>query len=107
MAERRRSGSRRCGKVETMRPRVNRVRWVGEYRLELGFTDGLTREVDLRERIVGRGGVFAPLNDVEFFKQVQLDAEAGTIVWPNDVDFCPDVLYCLATGQPIQALQSV
>jgi len=89
-----------------MRPRVNRVRWVGEYRLELCFTDGLAKEVDLSERIAGRGGVFVPLSDVEFFKQVRLDAEAGTIVWPNGVDFCPDVLYSLAMGQPIRALQT-
>ncbi len=90
-----------------MGPRVNRVQYLGDYRLELGFTDGLRKEVDFKERIVGRGGVFLPLADVEFFKQVQLDSEAGTIVWPNGVDFCPDVLYSLATGQPIRVLQSV
>jgi hypothetical protein len=41
--------------------------------------------------------------DIEFFQQVQVDPEAGTIVWPNEVDFCPDVLYSLVTGKPIQA----
>jgi len=90
-----------------MGPRVNHVQHIGDYRLELGFTDGLRKEVDFRERIVGRGGVFRPLAEVEFFKQVQLDPEAGTIVWPNGVDLCPDVLYSLATGQPIQVLQPV
>ena len=90
-----------------MGPRVNHVRHMGDYRLELGFTDGLRKEVDFSERIVGRGGVFLPLGDVEFFGQVQLDPEAGTIVWPNGVDFCPDVLYSLATGRPIQVLQPV
>jgi len=75
--------------------------------LELGFTDGLRREIDLRERIAGRGGVFRPLADFDFFKQVEVEPEAGTIVWPNGVDFCPDVLYCLATGQPIEDLQTV
>ncbi len=87
-----------------MGPRVNRVQYLGDYRLELGFIDGLRKEVDFKERIVGRGGVFRPLADAEFFKQVQLDSEAGTIVWPNGVDFCPDVLYSLATGRPRTAL---
>jgi hypothetical protein len=85
-----------------MFPRVKGVRHVGEYRLELSFTDGTTSNVDLRGRIAGRGGVFLPLQEVEFFKQVRVDAEAGTIVWPNGVDFCPDVLYCLATGKQVR-----
>ena len=76
-----------------------------DYRLELSFTDGATRELDFRERIVGRGGAFRELEDVGFFKQVHVDTEAGTIVWPNGVDFCPDVLYSLATGKPIRVLE--
>lgn len=82
-----------------MFPPVKGVRPTGEYRLELSFTDGITSEIDLRGRIAGRGGVFVPLQDVEFFKQVRVDPEAGTIVWPNGVDFCPDVLYRLANGE--------
>jgi hypothetical protein len=84
-----------------MLPRVRQVRHVAEYRLELEFTDGSRGEIDFRKRILGRGGVFAPLSDVEFFRRVQVDGEAGTIVWPNGVDFCPDVLYSLATGKPV------
>ncbi len=69
-----------------MFPRVERVRHVAEYGIELSFTDGTTREIDLKDRVVGRGGVFGPLQDVEFFKQVQVDSEAGTIGWPS-LDF--------------------
>jgi len=78
---------------------------VEDYRLELSFTDGTTRELDFKQRIVGRGGVFRELEDVRYFMQVQVDPEAGTIVWPNGVDFCPDVLYSLATGKPIKVLE--
>ena len=88
-----------------MFPRVERVRHLCDYRLELTFTDGATAELDFRQRIVGRGGVFRQLEDAELFKQVQVDPEAGTIVWPNGVDFCPDVLYSLATGKPIRVLE--
>jgi Protein of unknown function (DUF2442) len=87
-------------------PRVNHVEYISGYRLELGFTDGLRKEIDFTDRIAGRGGVFRPLADMDFFRQVRLDPEAGTIVWPNGVDFCPDVLYSLATGKPIETLQS-
>ena len=88
-----------------MFPRVKRVRHMFDYRLGLSFTDGTTRELDFRQRIVGRGGVFRQLEDIQFFKQVQVDPAAGTVVWPNGVDFCPDVLYSLATGKPIRVLE--
>jgi hypothetical protein len=88
-----------------MSPRVIHVRYTGGYRLELSFTDGLRKEIDFKDRILGRSGVFLPFADTEFFRQVRLEPEAGTIVWPNGVDFCPDVLYSLASGQPIENLQ--
>jgi len=88
-----------------MLPRVKEVRHLRDYRLALTFADGTSKELDFKERIVGRGGVFGPLENVEFFRQVQVDSEAGTIVWPNGVDFCPDVLYSLATGKPIRVLE--
>ena len=79
-----------------MTPRIKNVRHVQDYRLELTFTDGSVGEIDLRERVVGRGGVFLPLEDPAYFAKVKVDPEVGTIEWPNGVDFCPDVLYTLA-----------
>jgi hypothetical protein len=84
-----------------MFPRILEVRHVRDYRLELTFTDGERAELDFKDMIVGRGGVFAELEDVEAFRRVSVDTEAGTLVWPNGVDFCPDVLYSRATGTPL------
>ena len=84
-----------------MFPRITHMRHLGDYRLELTFSDNVRAEMDFRDRIVGRGGVFAPLEDTEFFRQVRVDPEAGTLVWPNDVDFDPDVLYSQAIGTPL------
>ncbi len=58
-------------------PRVNGVRHAGEYCLALSFTDGTSSEIDLKGRIAGRGGVFRPLQDIEFFKQVHVDPKRG------------------------------
>jgi hypothetical protein len=85
----------------SMNPRIAAVRHLADYRLESTFTDGTRGEVDLRDRVVGRGGALAPLEDVAFFAQVRVDREIGTIVWPNGVDLCPDVLYARATGNPL------
>ncbi len=76
-----------------MQPRIWRVRPLDGFKLELGFSDGMTGVVDARHWIVGHGGVFGPLNDPALFRQVQVDPEAGTVVWPNGADLCPDVLY--------------
>ena len=91
------------GGLSGRRPAFQRV--LGDYRLELSFTDGTTGELDFRDRVVGCGGVFVPLEDITFFREVAVDPEAGTIFWPNDVDFCPDVLYSLVTGKPIRVLE--
>jgi hypothetical protein len=85
-----------------MFPRITNVTYVDGYLLELTFEDGVRARLDFAERVVGRGGVFAPLEDVSFFKQVRVDPVAGTVVWPNDVDLDPDVLYSEATGTPIE-----
>ena len=90
-----------------MFPRIIEVRYIKEYLLELTFTKGEKAELDFRDRIVGRGGVFAPLEDIDFFKRVKVDPEIGTLVWPNEVDFCPDVLYSEATGKPLPESEMV
>ncbi len=87
-----------------MFPRVTGVRHISDYELEIRFSDGTVANLDFRKRIVGRGGVFQSLEDIEFFAEVAVDREAGTLVWPNGVDFCPDVLYAEATGKDIQEL---
>lgn len=86
-----------------MFPRIVHVRHVRDYILELTFTDGVRAELDFTNKLAGRGGVFAPLQDVSFFAQVRVDPDLGTLVWPNDVDLDPDVLYSQATGKPIPA----
>lgn len=72
--------------------RIIHVKPAGNYELELGFTDGSVGVVDIAPWIAGRTGVFGALRDPQFFARVSVDAEAGTIVWPNGADLCPDVL---------------
>ncbi|HUT32302.1 MAG TPA: DUF2442 domain-containing protein [Planctomycetota bacterium] len=85
--------------------RIAAVRHLRQYRLQLTFSDGTRAELDLRHRVTGRGGVFEPLEKIAYFRRVEVDPEFGTLVWPNGVDFCPDVLYCEATGSPLPVLE--
>lgn len=59
------------------------------------FEDGLTADVDL-SYLLDYGGVFEPLRDPGFFRRLRADAEAGTIVWPNQADIAPETLYAQA-----------
>ena len=51
---------------------VTNVEVLGHYRLRLGFSDGLVRDVDLT-RLGERGEVFVPLRDPDYFAQVRVD----------------------------------
>jgi hypothetical protein len=73
--------------------RVREVEHLGEHRLRLTFSDGLVRELDFSDVVGDWGGVLQPLRDPAFFGQVAVDPAAGTIAWPNGVDFDPDVLH--------------
>lgn len=90
-----------------MFPGINDVQYVRDYILRLTFTNGETAELDLESRVCGRGGVFAPLEDIDTFAQVVVDPEARTLVWPNGVDLDPDVLYSEATGTPLPVPQTI
>jgi hypothetical protein len=65
------------------------------YVVSVRFEDGTAGDVDL-SYLTEYGGVFAPLKDLEYFRRLRADEEAGTIVWPNDADVAPETLYAHA-----------
>jgi hypothetical protein len=48
-------------------------------------------------------GVLESLNDSAYFAQVTVDAEAGTLVWPDGIDLAPEPLYEQAREHPLVA----
>ena len=72
--------------------RIQSVKPLENFVVELKFTDGTSREIDLEPFL--RGKVFEPLrNNLEMFRAVKVDERMGTIVWENGADIDPDVLY--------------
>jgi hypothetical protein len=71
--------------------RIIAVEPLDGFRLRLTFTDELVREVDLSGDLWGP--MAEPLQDPAYFRQVSVDPELGTIVWPNGYDLDPDVLH--------------
>lgn len=71
---------------------VTKVECLGGCQVLLTFDNGERREVDISV-LIPFDGVFEQLNDDSYFRQLRVDPDAGTIVWPNGADLCPDVLY--------------
>ena len=70
---------------------VTTVEPLDGYKLRLIFNDGSQRVVDLTADLWGPMG--EPLRDPAAFRQVRVDPELRTIVWPNGFDLDPDVLH--------------
>ena len=60
--------------------------------MHLKYADGLEADVDLTY-LVGRGEVFEPLRDRNFFRQLRIEEFGTTIEWPNEADIAPETLY--------------
>lgn len=71
--------------------KITNVEYVEGYKLKLLFDGKESRIIDLEDRLKNAKNMFFPLKDLNFFKQVKSDGM--TIVWPNGLDLCPDVLY--------------
>jgi hypothetical protein len=82
------------------------VKPLTDYQLWLRFEDGIEGVVDISQ-LIQFSGIFAPLQDLVTFAQVQIHSELGTIVWQNGADLDPDVLYAIVTESPIPTYSRV
>jgi hypothetical protein len=71
---------------------VTSVRVLSRYIVELEFADSAVKVVDLEPFLWGEA--FTPIReDYALFCAVEVDPDAGTIVWPNGADLSPRALY--------------
>ena len=77
--------------IAMMLVRVTSVECVGPRAVRVSFDDDTTKEIDLSDELWGE--VFEPLRDPDFFRQVTLNEETGTIEWPNGADLAPSFLH--------------
>lgn len=61
------------------------------YVVEFVFDDLTRGRIDLR-KYLGKG-IFRILLNHKKFRNFKVDAELGTIAWPNGADIAPDTLY--------------
>jgi Protein of unknown function (DUF2442) len=71
---------------------ITEVEVLHDHVVRLRFADGFEKTIDLDPYL--HGPVFTEIRtNPAVFAVVEVDAEAGTIVWPNGADLAPDVLY--------------
>ena len=79
--------------------RLQSVRHLGEYRLEVVFEDGFAGEIDLAGELWG--AVFEPLQAPSEFAKAYV-SEFGVLSWPNGADWDPDSLRELVLSNAAQ-----
>ncbi len=80
---------------------VTKAKALSGYRLEVTFADGLQGTVDLSD--IPHVGVFKAWSEPGFFELARVDAQSGTVCWPNGADVAPDVLYKEVKGRQSSA----
>jgi hypothetical protein len=63
---------------------------LNEYKVSVQFDDQTTRMIDFEPILYGP--LFGPLRDLRLFRQVRLDRDLGTLLWPTGADIEPTVL---------------
>ena len=71
--------------------RVEYVRPLADFRLEVKFADGTQGLVDMARFLARDCGVFKPLRELSLFNQVFVDD--GVVTWPGGLDLAPDTMH--------------
>ncbi len=82
--------------------RITDMQLRGPHELWLRFNNGYEGEVNLSPLLTGP--VFVPVQDPEYFAQVELNSEAGTITWPNGADLAPEAILDLCQASKAKRL---
>jgi hypothetical protein len=70
---------------------VSNFEMIAPYTLRISFNDESEQIINFWPML--RGELYGPLRELDFFNQVRLDSEAGTLIWPNEADFDPATLH--------------
>jgi hypothetical protein len=80
--------------------KVTGFQQIDTYTLIVEFEDETQQTINFEE-VLG-GHYFDPLRDPALFRQVRLDPEIHTLVWPNDAAFDPATLYNWHRGDGVE-----
>lgn len=62
-----------------------------DFTLTIKYQNGETRFYDMTPLL--NHGVFAEMQDLNYFRLAFIDEQFGAVCWPNEQDICPNTLY--------------
>ncbi len=71
--------------------KITRAKYLGDYQVELSFSDGMNGVFDGKSLIKRSGPLLKPLNDELFFQRFFVDF--GALSWPHGLELSPSKLY--------------
>ena len=78
---------------------ITKIINVEPFKIICEFNSDEIREIDFTSLVekykISNPQFLGRLADIHFFQNVKLDSY-GTLIWNNEIDFCPDVLYSMS-----------
>ena len=81
--------------------KIEKVKYLSDFLLELHFTDGVHKIVNLKNELTG---VFEPLQNLSKFKDFKL--VKGVLCWDEDLDFASEFLRYVCNDLTPQLIDS-
>ncbi|MFH0823472.1 MAG: DUF2442 domain-containing protein [Pseudomonadota bacterium] len=89
-----------------MMSRVIKATPLPDYKLLLLFESGSVKLLDMKPYIE-KGGVWAEIAPPQVFAQVNVQEDLGGLVWPGEIDFCPETAFKVAEPVPTALLMDL
>ena len=77
--------------MEWWQHKLENVSYLGDYRVHVRYRNALEADVDLSDLLTHP--FYAPIKDKACFSKVAVDQECSVLVWPNDIDLAPEILF--------------
>jgi hypothetical protein len=89
-----------------MMNRIIKATPLPDHTLLLFFESGHIKLLDMKPYIE-TGGVWAEIDDWQVFSQVKVQEDLGGLVWPGEIDFCPETAFKLSKPVPTALLRDL
>jgi hypothetical protein len=89
-----------------MMSRIIKATPLPDYTLILFFESGHVKLLDMKPYIE-KGGVWAEIDSWQVFSQVKVQEDLGGLVWPGEIDFCPDTAFNVSNPVPSALLRDL